>query len=205
MTNEFHPGKPVGRRFAIGSLGMLGLAACTPAVGPAGPPAGGNSLAAALEADPRFSTFVWLIKEQGMWQTLRDAPKQYTIFAPTNEAYGKLPQGWKADTFPSTGGPNGGYDNRARIIGLLRMHFVSGSYPPSVFIGRTQPVMTLAGTQFIADGTQPGTIILRLKPSLETGVGFPDPKVTHAEANVLMPPIETAGGVIYPVDTVLLT
>ena len=29
--------------------------------------------------------------------------------------------------------------------------------------------------------------------------------VVGAEANVLMPPIETAGGVIYAVDTVLLT
>ena len=120
MTNEFHPGMPVGRRFALGSLGMLGLAACTPAVGPAGQPVGGNSLAAALEADPRFSTFVWLIKEQGMWQTLRDAPKQYTIFAPTNEAFDKLPQGTVATLVQP--------ENKPTLVKILTYHVVAGRY-----------------------------------------------------------------------------
>jgi uncharacterized surface protein with fasciclin (FAS1) repeats len=195
---------PVGRRLALGSLAMLGLAACTPAVSPSGKPIGGNALAEALEADRRFSTFVWLIQEQGIWQTLRDTKTQYTIFAPTDGAFDKLPSGWKADTFPSTAGPNGGYDNRSRMIGLLHRHFVAGNFPPSAFAGKTQPVLTLAGTQFIADGTQPGRLVLALQPDVETGIGFPVPKTTRKTINVVLPPIETAGGVIYPVDSVLV-
>ncbi len=204
MSMALHPGPRMGRRFVLGSLGMLGLAACTPAVGPTGQPAGGNALAAALEADPRFSTFVWVIQEEGMWLTLRASPKQYTIFAPINGAYDKLPPGWKADTYPSPG-TVGGFDNRARVIGLLRMHFVAGVFPLSAFAGRIQPVLTLAGTEFFADGTQPGKLTLLLKPNMETGIGFPDPRLTQQVANVILPPIETAGGIIYPVDTILIT
>ena len=195
----------IGRRFVINSFGLAALAACSPAVGQQGQPVGGNALAAALAADPRFKNFVWLIQEQGMWHALEDSAKQYTIFAPIDAAYDKLPRDWKASTFPSTAGANGGYDNRARMIGLLRMHFVSGSVPPSVFEGRSQPVMTLAGTQFIADGTRPGQISLILKPSIETGIGFPDPQIRQQTANVILPPIETAGGWIYPVDQLLIT
>ena len=196
--------RPVGRRFALGSLALMGLAACTPAVGPSGQPIGGNALADALAADPRFSDFVWLIREQGEWETLRDNKTQFTIFAPVDPAFDKLPSGWKADTFPSTAGPNGGYDNRARMIGLLRMHFVSGNFPLSTFAGKTQPVLTRAGTQFVADGTQPGRLTLVLQPDVETGIGFPAPKPPSKTVNALLPPIETAGGVIYPVDSVMV-
>ena len=201
--------RPVGRRFALGSLALLGLttlnlAACTPAVGPGGQPIGGNALADALDADPKFSTLVWLIREQGLWQTLRDTKTQYTIFAPVDQAFDKLPSGWKADTFPSTAGPNGGDDNRSRMIGLLYRHFVAGNFPPSAFAGKTQLVLTVAGNQLTADGTQPGRLVLVLQPQVQSGIGFPDLKTPSRTVTALLPPIVTAGGVIYPVDSVLV-
>jgi hypothetical protein len=203
MLATHNPGRPVGRRFLLGSL-AIGLAACTPAVGPGSQPIGGNALADALEADPRFSTFVWLIQEQGIWQTLRDTKAQFTVFAPVDQAFDTLPSGWRADTFPSTAGPNGGYDNRSRMIGLLHRHFVAGNYPPSAFAGKTEPLLTLAGTQFIADGTQPGRLSLAMPAARVTGIGFPDPAAKRRTVNAQLPPIETAGGMIYPVDGLLI-
>jgi uncharacterized surface protein with fasciclin (FAS1) repeats len=195
----------ISRRATLSSLSMLGLAACAaPVVGPTGKPADGNALAEAMAADPRLSTFVSIIQLQGMWRTLRGSTREYTIFAPVNSAFDKLPRGWRSTIVPTNSSVNGGFDNRARVIGLLRMHFVGGSYPPSAFAGQSQNVKTLAGTEFVADGTVPGRITISLRPTIETGIGFPMPEEEPAPINVLMPPIGTAGGWIYPIDAVAI-
>ena len=195
----------VTRRAAVSSLALLGLASCyKPVIGPTGAPADGNALAEAMQADPGLSIFVGIIKLQSMWRPLRASTQMYTVFAPVNSAFDKLPRGWRASIAPTSGGVNGGFDNRARIINLLRMHFVAGGFPPSAFAGRSQKVLTLAGTEFIADGTVPGRLTILLHPNIETGIGFPDPEDAGGPINVLLPPIETAGGVIYPIDTVAI-
>lgn len=195
----------ITRRAAFSSLGLLGLASCyKPAVDATGTPAEGNALAEAMQADPRLSIFVGIIKLQSMWRPLRASTQMYTVFAPINSAFDKLPKGWRATIAPTNASVNGGFDNRARIIRLLRMHFVAGGVPLSAFAGRSQKVLTLAGTEFIADGTVPGKLTLLLRPNIETGIGFPDPEDAGAPINVLLPPTETAGGYIYPIDTVAI-
>ncbi len=195
----------ITRRATFSSLGLLSLASCyKPVVDATGTPADGNALAEAMQADPRLSIFVGIIKLQSMWRPLRASTRLYTVFAPINSAFDKLPRGWRSNIAPTSGGVNGGFDNRARIIGLLRMHFVAGAFPPSAFAGQSQRVLTLAGTEFIADGTAPGKLTILLRPNIETGIGFPDPEDAGSPINALLPPTETAGGFIYPIDTVAI-
>ena len=97
-----------------------------PAAGavPANPPVGGvameptRTIAANAAAAPTLSTLVAAIKAAGLDTTLA-GPGPFTVFAPTNEAFGRLAPG-TVDTLLKP-------ENKATLIRVLRYHVVPGT------------------------------------------------------------------------------
>ena len=73
-------------------------------------------VATAIGAGP-FKTLVTAVKAAGLVETLQGAGP-FTVFAPTDEAFAKLPAG----TVESLLKP----ENKARLAGVLTYHVVSG-------------------------------------------------------------------------------
>lgn len=93
-------------------LGGLLLAAALPAA------AGGKKTIVDVAASkPEFSTLVAALKAGGLVETLQgDGP--FTVFAPTNDAFAKLPAG----TLDNLLKP----ENRDQLRGILTYHVVAG-------------------------------------------------------------------------------
>jgi len=68
--------------------------------------------------DPSFSTLVAAVKAAGLAETLSGSGP-FTVFAPTNEAFAKLPAG----TVESLLKP----ENKEKLVGILTYHVVPGT------------------------------------------------------------------------------
>lgn len=120
-----------------------------------------------------FSTLVAAVKAAGLVDTLKgDGP--FTVFAPTNEAFEKLPAG----TVESLLKP----ENKEKLIGVLTYHVVAGRVPAEKVTGLTGAV-TVNGQ--------------RVDISAKDGV-------TVDKARVVKTDIECSNGIIHVIDTVLL-
>jgi uncharacterized surface protein with fasciclin (FAS1) repeats len=84
---------PINRRSssaliaALCALGVAGLTACA-SVAPSPPPP--TTIALTIAATPRLSTLNGLIQSAGLAQSLTQIGP-YTVFAPSNEAFAKIP------------------------------------------------------------------------------------------------------------------
>ena len=68
--------------------------------------------------DPSFSTLVAAVKAAGLAETL-SGPGPFTVFAPTNEAFAKLPAGTVEDLLKP--------ENKEKLVGILTYHVVPGT------------------------------------------------------------------------------
>jgi uncharacterized surface protein with fasciclin (FAS1) repeats len=120
-----------------------------------------------------FSTLVAAIKAAGLVETLQgEGP--FTVFAPTNEAFAKLPEG----TVESLLKP----ENKEKLVSILTYHVVSGKVMAAdVAAGDVATVNGEKATIAIADG-----------------------KVSIDEAAIVTTDIEASNGVIHVIDTVIL-
>lgn len=122
-----------------------------------------------------LSTFVEAIKA-GNLDDILESEGPYTVFAPTNEAFGKLPAGVLNDLLKP--------ENRAKLQEILRNHVVSGKIMSSVLsdgqtatsIGNSDLKVQKSGNNLLING-----------------------------ASVSTADIEASNGVIHIVDTVILT
>ncbi len=89
-----------------------------PSVGGA-PMYANKTVAANASAAPNLTTLVAAVKAAGLVDTLNSAGP-FTVFAPTNDAFAKLPAG-TVDTLTQP-------DNKAQLTGILTYHVVSGTY-----------------------------------------------------------------------------
>lgn len=70
-------------------------------------------------SNDQFSTLVQAIQAAGLEETLQsDGP--FTVFAPTNQAFSKLPEGTVTELLKP--------ENKAKLTGILTYHVVPGSY-----------------------------------------------------------------------------
>ena len=89
------------------------------------PPFGGaamyanKTIAANASAAPNLSTLVTAVKAAGLVDTLNSAGP-FTVFAPTNDAFAKLPAG-TVDTLVKP-------ENKDQLTKILTYHVVSGNY-----------------------------------------------------------------------------
>jgi uncharacterized surface protein with fasciclin (FAS1) repeats len=122
-----------------------------------------------------FSTLVAAVKAAGLVEVLQgEGP--YTVFAPTNEAFAKLPEG----TLEMLLKP----ENKEMLVAILKYHVVPGAL-------KAEKVVALESAP-TASGKN-----LSISTSEEHGVRI-------EEAKVLETDIITTNGVIHVIDTVML-
>jgi uncharacterized surface protein with fasciclin (FAS1) repeats len=121
-----------------------------------------------------FNTLVAAVKAAALVETLK-AKGPYTVFAPTDAAFAKLPEG----TLDSLLKP----ENKAKLAGILTYHVVAGKVMAADVVKITE-AKTVNGKM--------------LKISIMDG------KVMVDGANVAKTDIECSNGVIHVIDAVLL-
>ena len=128
--------------------------------------------------NPDFSTLVTAVRAAGLADTL-SGPGPFTVFAPTNEAFAKLPAG-TVDTLLKPA-------NKQQLAAILAYHVV----PAAVMAKDVKPgtVETVNGATFTV-AVEDGSVILT------DGQGN--------EAKVITTDIVGSNGVIHVIDAVLL-
>jgi len=122
----------------------------------------------------QFQTLVAAVQAAGLVEVLKgEGP--YTVFAPTDDAFAKLPAGTVENLLKP--------ENKEQLVAVLTYHVVPGKVMSSDIAGKTAKVATVEGGELSIDATD--------------GV-----KVN--EANVISADIEASNGVIHVIDTVVL-
>ena len=161
----------MNRRFVLKATAIAGiaaLAACAPMMDD------GDDIVDIAASNEDFSTLVAAVTAAGLVETLKgDGP--FTVFAPTNDAFAKLPAG----TVESLLEP----ENRDQLVSVLTYHVVPGKVMSGDLSDERLNVATVQGGTVHVDGTD--------------GVKVNESTVTAAD-------IIATNGVIHVIDTVLL-
>ena len=121
-----------------------------------------------------FNTLVAAVQSAGLVDTLKgDGP--FTVFAPTDEAFGNLPDGTVESLLEEA--------NRDQLVAILTYHVVSGKVMAADLVGQTIDAETVNGQTLAVDGTA---------------------GVTVNGATVITADVEASNGVIHVIDTVLI-
>jgi uncharacterized surface protein with fasciclin (FAS1) repeats len=124
-------------------------------------------------ANGNFKTLVTAVQAAGLVETLK-SPGPFTVFAPTDAAFAKLPKGTVEDLLKP--------ENKAKLAGILTYHVVSGKVLAKDV--KTGPVKTVEGS----------SAALKVDAS---GVTIDNAKVVTAD-------VIASNGVIHVIDTVIL-
>jgi transforming growth factor-beta-induced protein len=165
---------------AIGLLSVGGIAAVVPTL-PLSPAAAvaddatpSKDIVDTAVAAGQFNTLAAALKAAGLIDTLKGAGP-FTVFAPTDDAFAKLPPGTVDDLLKP--------ENKDKLIAILTYHVVSGKDMAKDIQGMST-VKTLNGK--------------------ELPIKVQDGKVMVGSATVTKADIETSNGVIHVIDTVLI-
>jgi uncharacterized surface protein with fasciclin (FAS1) repeats len=132
-----------------------------------------ETVVAIAAGNPDFSTLVAAIKAADLAETLSGAGP-FTVFAPTNAAFDKLPKGTVEDLLKP--------ENKAKLAAILTYHVVAGKVLAADV--KTGMVKTVQGTDLDVKVTSAG--------------------VTVNDAKVIKTDIVGSNGVIHVIDTVVL-
>ena len=122
-----------------------------------------------------FDTLVAAVTAAGLVETLKgEGP--FTVFAPTDEAFAKLPAG----TIETLLKP----ENKAQLVAVLTYHVVPGKTMSSDIAGKKLEVATVQGEMVMIDASNGAVMV--------------------DEATVIQADVETDNGVIHVIDTVIL-
>lgn len=125
--------------------------------------------------DGSFSTLVEALTEAGLVETLKGAGP-FTVFAPTDAAFAKLPSGTVEDLMKP--------ENREQLTQILTYHVVPGAVTSGDIAGQTLDVETVAGIPLSIDATGSGVMV--------------------GGASVTTADVMASNGVIHVIDTVLI-
>ncbi len=133
-----------------------------------------------------FTTLVAALKAADLVETL-SGKGPFTVFAPTNDAFAKLPKG-TVDTLLKP-------ENKGKLSSILTYHVVSGKYEAAAVIDAIKK----NNGKFTVNTVNGGAITLSLK----------DDKVMLTDANggtstVIMADVAASNGVIHAIDTVVM-
>ncbi len=123
-----------------------------------------------------FSTLVAAVKAAGLVETLSGAGP-FTVFAPTDEAFAKLPKGTVEELVKP--------ENKEKLTAILTYHVLAGK--------------VMAADAIAADGKMVKTV-----NGQELAVKVKDGKVMINDATVIIADVAASNGVIHAIDTVLL-
>jgi uncharacterized surface protein with fasciclin (FAS1) repeats len=123
-----------------------------------------------------FSTLVAAVKAAGLVETL-SGKGPFTVFAPTNDAFAKLPKGTVEELLKP--------ENKEKLTAILTYHVVAGK--------------VMAADAIKLDGKNAATVNKQ-----EIAIKVKDGKVMINDATVTAADIVGSNGVIHVIDTVLL-
>ena len=124
-------------------------------------------------SNPAFSTLVAAVKAAGLVETLQ-SEGPFTVFAPTNAAFAKLPAGTVEDLLKP--------ENKDKLVAILTYHVVAGKVMAADVV-KLSKATTVQGSDIMIDTSD--------------GV-----KVNNA--NVTQTDLKTKNGVIHVIDRVIL-
>ena len=133
-----------------------------------------TDIVATAVAAGSFTTLAKALTAAGLVDTLK-GPGPFTVFAPTDEAFGKLPAGTLENLLKP--------ENKDKLRRILTYHVVPGEV-------RAADVMKLPSAKAVSGDT----IAVKVK----------DGKVHVDDANVIKTDIKASNGVIHVIDTVIL-
>jgi uncharacterized surface protein with fasciclin (FAS1) repeats len=122
----------------------------------------------------KFTTLVAAVKAAGLVETLK-GPGPFTVFAPTDDAFAKLPKGTVEDLLKP--------ENKAKLVSILTYHVVPGKVMAKDLAGKTMKAKTVQGAEISVDATK--------------DVMIDKAKVTTAD-------VEATNGVIHIIDAVIM-
>ena len=137
-------------------------------------PAQKDIVATAVDAG-QFNTLVAAVKAADLVETLQ-SPGPFTVFAPTDAAFAKLPAG----TVEALLKP----ENKDKLVAILTYHVVSGKVPASAVVGKKMDATSVEGSQIMIDGM--------------------DGVMLNGSAKVVAADVEASNGVIHVIDTVIM-
>jgi uncharacterized surface protein with fasciclin (FAS1) repeats len=120
-----------------------------------------------------FSILVRAAKASGLMETLA-GPGPYTLFAPTDDAFSKLPRATLESLFKPEG--------KAKLAEILTYHLVAGTILSRDVIGKRLEAQTLQGEAILIDAT--------------SGIKVEAGRVTRAD-------MKADNGVVHVIDIVL--
>ncbi len=121
-----------------------------------------------------FSTLVAAVKAAGLVDTLK-SEGPFTVFAPTNDAFAKLPAGTVDDLLKP--------ENKDKLVAILTYHVVAGKVMAKDVVG-IEKAKTVEGQD----------IMIKVEGD----------KVMINDATVIGVDVEASNGVIHVIDTVLM-
>jgi transforming growth factor-beta-induced protein len=121
-----------------------------------------------------FKTLAAALKAADLVETLK-GKGPFTVFAPTDEAFAKLPEGTVADLLKP--------ENKKKLVGILTYHVVAGKVMAADVVKLTE-AKTVQGS--------------------EVKIKVTDGKVMVDNANVVKTDIVCGNGVIHVIDAVIL-
>jgi uncharacterized surface protein with fasciclin (FAS1) repeats len=122
-----------------------------------------------------FTTLIAAIEAAGLSETLK-GPGPFTVFAPTDDAFAKLPAG----TVETLLKP----ENKDKLVQILTYHVVPGKVMSGDVAGKTTEAKTVEGSTLEVDATKGGVMV--------------------DEARVVQADIAADNGVIHVIDSVIL-
>ena len=165
------------RRFALKAMAAAGLMTAVAACAPMDT---GDDIVDIAAGNEDFSTLVAAVQAAGLVETLK-GPGPFTVFAPTNAAFAKLPAG----TLDSLLMP----ENKDKLVAVLTYHVVPGAVTSDQLIGERLNVETVQGQTVHIDGTAGGKYGSAVRVN---------------QSNVTAADIIATNGVIHVIDKVLL-
>jgi uncharacterized surface protein with fasciclin (FAS1) repeats len=121
-----------------------------------------------------FNTLVQAVKAADLVDTLK-SPGPFTVFAPTDEAFAKLPAGTLTDLLKP--------ENKAKLQSILTYHVVAGNVMSTDAVKLTS-AKTVNGKSFSIRSADSGLMV--------------------DEATVIKADIKAGNGIIHVIDTVIL-
>lgn len=133
-----------------------------------------DSIPAVAEKAGKFKTLLAAVKAAGLIETL-SGPGPYTVFAPTDEAFAKVPAATLADLLKP--------ENKATLAGILTYHVVQGRvYSEAAIAGKS--AKTVQGSSFVVKANDKGAFV--------------------NDAKILATDVDASNGVIHIIDSVIM-
>lgn len=166
-------GNPGTMTTPSGGMSTPNCGMSTPAKTPKTTAPTGKTIVSIASGNKKFSTLVTALKAADLVETL-SAAGPFTVFAPTNAAFAKLPKATLANLLKP--------ENKEQLQKILTYHVVSGAVTSKML--KSGRVATVEGSNV--------TVRIRGK------------KVRVNNAKVIMADVKASNGVIHAIDTVLM-